>query len=214
LIGPSSRAYAPIWLFVCLLLGACSQPIPQLPPLAQDARLLAFGDSLTYGSGAASGQSYPDRLAALSGRSVINAGKPGEDSAQGLARLPGLLDRHRPQLLLLCHGGVDLLRKRPPAAIAVNLEQMVRLSHERGIPVVLLGVPRPALLGLESAALYRRLGEALQLPLEAEVIAEVLSDPDLKSDQIHPNAEGYRRMAEAVYRLLQRAGALPETGDG
>ena len=86
---------------------------------------------------------------------------------------------------------------------------MVLLSRERGIPVVLLGVPRPALLGLESAELYGRLAEALTLPLEAEVIAEVLSDPDLKSDHIHPNAEGYQRMAEAVYLLLQRAGALP-----
>jgi lysophospholipase L1-like esterase len=112
--------------------------------------------------------------------------------------------------LLLCHGGVDLLRNHPPARIAANLERMVLLSRERGIQVVLLGVPRPALLGLESAELYGVLAEALQLPLEADVIAEVLSEPDLKSDQIHPNAEGYRRMAEAVYRLLQEAGALPE----
>ena len=213
-MGLPFRANASIWLLLCLLLGACSQSVPQLPPLAEDARLLSFGDSLTYGSGAPSGQGYPEWLAALSGRSVINAGKPGELSAQGLERLPGLLDRHRPQLLLLCHGGNDLLRKQPPAGIAANLERMVRLSRERGIPVVLLGVPRPALLGLESAELYGRLAETLQLPLEAEVIAEVLSDPDLKSDRIHPNAEGYRRMAEAVYLLLQGAGALPEARDG
>jgi lysophospholipase L1-like esterase len=213
-VGLLFRAAAPLWLLLCLLLGACSQPIPQLPPLAEDARLLAFGDSLTYGSGAASGAGYPERLAVLSGRSVINAGKPGELSAQGLERLPGLLDLHRPQLLLLCHGGNDLLRKYPPAGIAANLERMVRLSRERGIPVVLLAVPRPALLGLDSAELYGRLAEVLQLPLEEGVIAEVLSDPALKSDRIHPNAEGYRRMADAVYRLLQRAGALPETGGG
>lgn len=209
----ASRAGPLIWPLICLLLAACSQPTPQLSPLAEDARLLAFGDSLTYGSGAPSGQGYPERLAVLSGRSVINAGKPGELSAQGLERLPGLLDLHRPQLLLLCHGGNDLLRKQPPAGIASNLERMVRLSRERGVPVVLLAVPRPALLGLESAELYGRLAEALQLPMEAGVIAEVLSDPALKSDRIHPNAEGYRRMAEAVFLLLQRAGALPETGD-
>jgi lysophospholipase L1-like esterase len=203
-----SRADGAVWLLLCLLLGACSQPVPQLTPLAEDARLLAFGDSLTYGSGAPRGQGYPERLAALSGRSVINAGKPGESSAQGLERLPGLLDRHRPQLLLLCHGGVDLLREYPSDSIAANLEQMVRLSGERGIPVVLLGVPRPAPMGLQTAELYRRLAAALNLPVEAEVFAEVLSDPNLKSDQIHPNAAGYQRIAEAAYLLLNRSGAL------
>ena len=207
-MGLLFHAGLPVWLVLCLLLGACSQPIPQLPPLAKDARLLAFGNSLTFGSGARSGQGYPERLAALSGRTVINAGKPGELSAQGLERLPGLLDLHRPQLLLLCHGGNDLLRTQPPARIAANLERMVRLSRERGIPVVLLGVPRPALLGLKSAELYGRLAAALKLPLEAEVIAEVLSDPDLKSDRIHPNAEGYRQIAMAVHQLLQDSGAL------
>ena len=83
---------------------------------------------------------------------------------------------------------------------------MVRLSRERGIPVVLLGVPSPALLGLDSAGLLGCLAETLRLPLGAEVIAEVLSDPDLKSDRIHPSAESYRRMAEALYLLLQGPG--------
>ena len=200
------------WSFLVLLwvalLPACSQPVPQLPLLAGDAVLLTFGDSLTFGTGAGSGESYPEQLARLTGRTVINAGIPGELAGDGLERLGRELDTHAPQLLILCHGGNDLLRKRDPLSIQESLERMVELSRARGIPVLLLGVPRPALFGLESAKLYYTLTDRMQIPLEADVIPEVLSQPALKSDQIHPNAEGYRRVAEAVFQLLQRSGAL------
>lgn len=206
----------PVRLFLLLtlwlLLSACSPSQQPLPLLSHDAVILAFGDSLTYGSGAAADQSYPAILEAITGRQVINAGVPGEISATGLERLPGLLDRYRPDLLLLCHGGNDMLRRQDIAQMENNLQQMIQLARERDIPVVLLSVPAPsisgAVLGLSGAAEYRRLARANGIPLEEDIIARVLSDQQLKSDQIHPNAAGYRQMAEAVYSLLQKAGAL------
>jgi lysophospholipase L1-like esterase len=191
-----------------LLLSACSEPPPQLPPLSGNAVILAFGDSLTHGNGAGRDESYPAVLQRLTQRRVINAGVPGEQSGEGLSRLPRVLDKYRPQLLVLCHGGNDMLRSKSMQTMQDNLERMVTLSRERGIPVVLLGVPRPAIFGLESAAPYVMLAERLQLPFEGEILPEVLSDTELKSDQIHPNARGYRRMAEALHRLLQESGAL------
>ena len=198
-----------LFLFgLLLLLGACSERIEPLPPLAHNAVILAFGDSLTYGSGASAQQSYPAVLQALSGREVINAGIPGEVSSEGLARLPALLDEYQPQLLLLCHGGNDMLRRQDVAQMAHNLQAMVALAHQRGIPVVLLGVPKPAIFGLKSADEYYRVARATGIPIEDTVVPRVLSDNSLKSDQIHPNAAGYRQMAEAVHALLQQAGAL------
>ncbi len=179
-----------------------------LPPLAQDAVILAFGDSLTYGSGVGPEQSYPAILEQLSGRRVVNAGVPGELTAGGLERLTDTLQEYRPQLLILCLGGNDMLRKKDTAEIARNLEQMAAVSRAQGVPVLLLGVPRPAIFGLESAALYYDLAERMQLPLEADIIPAVLSDNALKSDQIHPNAAGYRLIAEAVLEKLRRSGAL------
>lgn len=198
----------PFWLLLALLLGGCGQDSAILLPLSDDAVILAFGDSLTRGNGASTDSSYPAVLERLSGRRVINAGVPGERTPAGLARLAAALDQHHPELLLLCHGGNDMLRRHPMETMQSNLEQMVALARERGIQVVLLGVPRPAIFGLESAAPYYAVAEGAGIPLEDKIIPQVLSDNDLKSDQIHPNAAGYQRIAEAVYLLLKEKGAL------
>jgi acyl-CoA thioesterase-1 len=198
----------PLSLLLALLFTGCGQDVPHLMPLGRDAVILAFGDSLTYGTGTTADNSYPAVLERLSGHTVINAGIPGEQSPTGLDRLARELDESSPELLILCHGGNDMLRKQSMAAMQANLERMIGLAHERGIQVVLLGVPRPALFGLESAEPYNAIAKKLRLPFEASIIPEVLSQPGLKSDQVHPNAVGYRMMAEAVYQLLQQAGAL------
>lgn len=196
-----------LYLALLLALAACTRG-PQLPPLPGDAVILAFGDSLTYGTGATPETSYPAVLQALSGRRVINAGIPGEVTAGGVARLANTLEEVRPKLLILCLGGNDMLRKLDLDTAARNLEEMVRISRAHGVPVLLLGVPRPALFGLESAPFYFDLAQRQALPLEADIIPQVLSDSRLKSDQIHPNAAGYRRIAEAILIKLRQSGAL------
>lgn len=197
----------PLWLLLTLLLGGCGQDA-QLTSLHKDAVILAFGDSLTYGTGAKDDESYPAVLERISGFRVINAGVPGEKTPAGLARLPTLLERYSPQLLLLCHGGNDMLRKQSMERMHANLKQMVALARERGIQVVLLGVPQPAIFGLESAKTYYQVAEEAGVPLEDDILPKVLSDNALKSDQIHPNADGYRLIAEAVYELLVEKGAF------
>lgn len=195
-------------LCLALFITACSDPEPQLNPLSSDAVILAFGDSLTYGTGTKKESSYPALLQQLSGRQVINAGIPGELTAGGLARLAETLDEEQPQLLILCLGGNDMLRQKASAEIEQNLEAMIKISLEQGVPVLLLGVPRPAIFGLESAELYYRLAQRMAIPLEAEIIPEVLAERDLRSDQIHPNTEGYRLIAEGIFNRLRKSGAL------
>ena len=91
-----------------LLTCACSKT-PQMTKLSPDATILAFGDSLTFGTGAGESESYPAVLNRLTGKKVVNAGVPGEVSSTGILRLPELLDRDHPALVILCHGGNDLL---------------------------------------------------------------------------------------------------------
>ena len=201
-----SHRALPILLLIALLLAACS-PSPKLPALPPDGVILAFGDSLTYGTGAGEGQSYPAVLASLSGHEVVNAGIPGEISAKGLARLPALLDEVQPSLLILCHGGNDMLQKLDLGQTEANLRAMINEVKQRNIPVVLIGVPKPGLL-LGTAEFYDKVAKEMHVPIEDEALPSILSKGNLKSDYIHPNAAGYRLLAEDVLKLLKKHGAL------
>ena len=192
------------WL---LCLAGCSGHAVPLQPLPEDAVVLAFGDSLTFGTGAAREQSYPAVLSALIDRQVVNAGIPGELSSAGLRRLPSLLAEHRPGVVVLCHGGNDILRRRDRAALRSNLEQMIAEIRAAGAEVVLLAVPDFGLM-LSAAEDYRAVATATGVPLEERALPEILADRGLKSDAIHPDARGYQRLAEAVAALLERHGAL------
>jgi len=201
-------------LFKCLLLAlslsalaACSDVPPPLPRLGADDVVLAFGDSITYGSGAGPEESYPKVLAQLIGRHVVGAGVPGEITAKGVQRLPGVLDEVQPKILLLCLGGNDMLRKVEPVATESNLRTMVRMARDRGIAVVLIAVPKPALFG-GNASFYQAIAREDDLHLESEILKDILYDNEFKADPIHPNAKGYRRMAEAIAELLRKAGAV------
>ena len=168
--------------------------------------ILAFGDSLTQGTGAGVENSYPAHLEKLSGRRVINAGIAGEISAAGLSRLPALLNKHSPSLVILCHGGNDLLRKLDEKKLYDNLTAMVHEINQSGAEVVFLGVPKPALL-LGPADVYKRIATDLGLVSELKIVSKILSQPKLKSDPVHPNAAGYQRLAQAIHAILSDAGA-------
>lgn len=194
-------------LLLALLLLCCCDRGRSLTPLSPDAVVLAFGDSLTYGVGAGEGGSYPQQLEDLIARRVVNSGVSGEVSADGARRLPAVLDEYNPDLLILCHGGNDLLRKLDRQQLSTNLRYMYEAADQRGIEVVMIAVPQPNLL-ISDAPLYAELAESLKLPLLEETLADLLKTPAMKSDAIHLNSSGYRRLAEAVTVLLKDEGAL------
>lgn len=203
------RFYAVMVSLICLLgVAGCSDSTPRLPALSDDAVILAYGDSLTYGTGVNAEQSYPAVLQQLSGRTVINEGKPGETTDAGLERLPGILDKHKPDLVILCHGGNDMLRKLDPKQTMKNLHDMIVAIRSTGAAVVMLGVPRPKIFLMSSADFYITLANEMKVPIDTTIIPQIESDKSLKSDAIHPNANGYQQMAQAVLTLLVNAKAI------
>ena len=189
------------------LLAGCGERTPPLPRLDANAVVLAFGDSLTYGTGASAPESYPAVLERLIGRKVVVAGVPGEVSATGLERLSEALEQTQPKLLILCHGGNDFLRKLPETQAAANVRAMVKLARDKGVDVVLLGVPKLGLTG-SPAGFYAEIAKEFRIPYDGDVLKTVLTDNALKSDWVHPNAKGYARIAGSLAELLKRAKAI------
>jgi lysophospholipase L1-like esterase len=186
-------------------LQGCSDE--RLEQLSEDAVILAFGDSLTVGVGTDAQQNYPSVLAQLSGRKVVAAGVSGEVSAQGRERLASELARVRPDLLILLHGGNDILRNRSESELKANLEAMISLARQEGVQVVLLGVPEKSLFSA-AAPVYVELAEQHDLVFIEDLLSDLLRDSSMKSDAIHLNTQGYRALAEGIYRVLQQEGAL------
>ena len=193
-------------IFALTLLAACGKS-PQVPALGANDVVLAFGDSLTYGTGASPAESYPAQLQSLIGRKVVNAGVPGEVRADGLQRLPAALEEAQPKLLILCHGGNDFLRKLSEADAAANLRAMIKLAKSKGIDVVLVATPKPG-FSLSPPDFYAAIAKEFSIPFNDNALGSVLRDNALKSDLVHPNAKGYAQIAEALAKLLKKSGAV------
>lgn len=194
-------------LVLLALCAGCGGSTPKLAKLGASDVVVAFGDSLTYGTGAKEQESYPAVLAQLIGRTVVRAGVPGEQTAGGLQRLPAVLDEHQPRLVIVCLGGNHMLRKGSHQVIEGNLREILKTIKARGMDAVLVGVPAPGLI-TSAPDFYDKLAGEFGIPYEGKMVTSVLYKPELKSDPIHPNADGYRRIAEAIAKLLRDAGAV------
>jgi lysophospholipase L1-like esterase len=189
------------------LAAGCAGNVPKLGKLAAADVIVAFGDSLTYGTGATEAESYPIVLGQMISRNVVRAGVPGEVTEGGLARLQAVIDEHKPKLMIVCLGGNDMLRKVDETEIKSNLRAIIKTVKAQGIAVVLVGVPKPALV-TSAPPFYDEIAKEFGIPYEGKIVTDVLYQRDQKSDAIHPNAKGYRRMAEAIAALLKKAGAV------
>ena len=196
-------------LALVLLLGACGKP--KEAALPSGTRVLALGDSLTAPHGVTPEQAWPTLLAAKTGWAVVNAGVSGDTSAGALQRLPGLIEEHNPQLVLVTLGGNDMLRRLPQGQTTANLGRMLALAKTHGAKAVLLATPKPSLAGaafnnLSAAEFYREVAKESQVPLIEDAMAEVLSKTELKGDQLHPNAAGHALLAEKIFEGLKKIG--------
>lgn len=201
-------------LIALLTLAACSSE-PQFPPLPKGANVLILGDSLSHGTGAAEGEDYPSLLAANTDWNIINAGVPGDTSAGGLQRLPDLLDRHEVDLLIVELGGNDFIRRVPQQETINNLRTILSEARANGIQPLLLAIPAFSPFGaavgsLSDHELYRQLAKETDTPLVEDIFSDVLAKNALKSDPIHPNAEGYRLVEEGLRKALSKKGFLSQ----
>lgn len=175
--------------------------------------LLVVGDSISAAFGLETRQGWVSLLAERLQREapqwqVVNASVSGDTSAGGLARLPALLEDHRPQLVLIELGGNDGLRGQPPARLQQNLAGMIARSREAGAQVVLLGMRLPPNYGQRYASAFEQVyldlaqkKEVLLVPFFLEGVGGVAGL--MQADGIHPAAEAQPILLENLWPTLR-----------
>lgn len=199
-------------VLLSLFIAACGEE-QRYTPLPKTATVAILGDSLSYGTGAEKGQDYPSLLAANTGWNIINAGVPGDTSADGLERLQYLLDNHEIDLLIVELGGNDFLRRVPEAETMNNLKSILTEIKANNIQPLLVAIPEFSPFGaavgsLSDHKLYAQLAKETNTPLIKDIFSDVLGKNALKADPIHPNAEGYRIVEENLRKALTKMGFL------
>ena len=195
-----------------LFLASCGRQPLKLQPIPSGASVLAFGNSVTFGTGALTGQDWPTLLAQKTGWQITNAGVPGDTAEQAQHRLPNLLAQNRPALVIIEIGGNDFLKRTPQPEVKEAIRHIIQAVKGVGAQAVLVAVPEWSLLNLltrkTDAPIYQELGKEEGVLVIEQVFSAVLSQPELCADRIHPNAKGYQAMADGIYGALKKAGAI------
>ncbi len=174
------------------------------------SNIIAFGDSLTAGYGAAPGQDYPSVLSSKAGREIVNAGVSGDTTQSALERIDADVLQRNPRIVIVGLGGNDYLQSVPIGTTEANLRTIIQKIQGAGAMVVLLGFEFPS-MSANYDKMYHRLASDEGCLLIPQTLKGILNDPSLKSDEIHPNAKGYalmaERMAGPLAKLLSKAGS-------
>ena len=174
--------------------------------------LVVLGDSLSAAYGIETKDGWVNLLgqrlvAAGLAHRVVNASVSGDTTGAGLTRLPQVLDRHRPDLVVIALGANDGLRGVPTRQIGENLRRLVELARGAGASTLLVGVRLPPNYG---AAYTRGFQAALAgvtqetgVPLVPDLLAGVAEDRDLmQPDGLHPTAAAQARILDTVWAGL------------
>jgi len=194
------RCVAAAAAVVTLLLAACGQEPVRRPTAG--THIICFGDSLTAGTGASEGMDYPAQLSRRLGKDVINAGVPGDTTADGLSRLKDDVLDQSPRLVLITLGGNDLKNGVSRETAFANLRQIVDRIHATGAVAVIGGIHIP-FYGRGYGEAYQQLATETGAVLIESILDDIMGDRALMSDPIHPNDAGYAIMAERFQEAIR-----------
>lgn len=162
--------------------------------------IVAFGDSLTAGYGAPKGSSYPDYLARQLGQPVINLGLSGELAVHAPERLPEVL-KQNPYMVLIEFGANDFMQQRSMEAAVNAVAQIVDAVQQAGAIAVIVDTGGPNMDGYTDA--YKKLAKEKQAVFVPTILHGIFNNRALKSDIVHPNAQGYEKVAQKIYKEIK-----------
>ncbi|MEW5758970.1 MAG: GDSL-type esterase/lipase family protein [Candidatus Omnitrophota bacterium] len=186
--------------FYVINLTACESKISNLN--SKGKNIICYGDSLTAGEGVEPKFSYPSLLAKEVNYPVINAGMSGESTTEGLKRIKTDVLEKNPYLVIIEFGGNDYLEKMSLEDTYKNLEEMIKQIKSSGAIIALVETRAGLVMG-EYSSIYRRLSRKYNTILVPNILDGIFTQPKLKSDYVHPNAEGYRLMSQRVLKAIK-----------
>lgn len=179
---------------------ACGTKVANIDSTGKN--IICFGDSLTEGYGAKPGEDYPSTLSKLLNQPVINAGVSGNTTRQALERLQADVLNKDPRIVIVQFGGNDFFRKIPRNETRDNLDQLVLKIQEKGAMVAIAGV-RIGLIVDEYDEVYKQVAKDRKCIYIPNIMKDIFTDPQKKSDELHPNAAGYIIIAQRVYERIK-----------
>ena len=163
--------------------------------------IICFGDSITFGYGANPGEDYPAALAKMIEIPVINAGVDGDTTSGALKRLkPDVLNRDA-LIVLIEFGGNDFLSNIPKETTINNIKEIVEKVQAQGAMAVIVDISAGIFLN-EYRAAFSNIAREEQAVFISSLLNGILTNPSLKSDFMHPNAEGYKIIAQRIYKAI------------
>ena len=186
-------------LLSCFLLTACGS---REPVVLNGENIICFGDSLTYGTGAAQNKSYPAQLSAMIDQPVINAGIPGNTTADGLERLETDVLEKSPRIVLITLGGNDLKNGVRKDVAFMNLKTIIEAIQAEGGLVVMGGV-KFIILDKGYGEMYKKLAKETDIILIPNILGGLIGKDKYMSDPIHPNGAGYEIMAQKFHKAIE-----------
>ena len=164
-----------------------SDDLRNLPP--QNLEICCFGDSLVFGTGAASSEeNYPSYLAEMLDREVTKWGTPGDTTAQALAKCDRFTDAQF-GIVVVTIGGNDILKRVRWPETEKNLIEIFEKVQASGAVVVFTGVTGP--LNPTRDKLYRKICRSMGVLYISEILDGIKGNSDLSADPVHPNSRGY-----------------------
>jgi lysophospholipase L1-like esterase len=172
---------------------------------------VAYGDSITYGTGLGGSQSYPAQLAGMIGKTVINSGSPGRSSSQGASGVSTTLSRHKPGYLLILFGANDLIKGgRSTDGIVANLRAIVQAAkNNKTVPIIATLTPVYGTHDFISGGVDELNQKIRQMAKEEGARVAKLNDAFgtdpglLQRDGLHPTVGGAGKMAEVFGGVIQ-----------
>ncbi|MFH1442365.1 MAG: GDSL-type esterase/lipase family protein [Candidatus Omnitrophota bacterium] len=187
------------FLLVILVSGCGKREIVNVG--SKGKNIICFGDSITYGYGAEPQESYPSVLAKISGFPVINAGIDGDTSASGLKRIDRDVLSKNPLLVIIEFTGNDFLKKVPLGQTADNIREMIDVIQKKGAMVAIVDISAGLLLK-DYRPLLHKISKEKKAIFIPSILSGIVTNPSMKSDFLHPNGNGYKIIAQRIYKKI------------